>query len=58
MEQTNEIYHDKGTNALIYLPKEEVEKYIEIDKNIRSEDLIYGKHNFNRYWTMIAKFCF
>ena len=40
-------------NALLYSPKEQVEKYAEIDKRIKPEDLVYGKHNFNRYGTII-----
>ena len=38
-------------NALLYLPNEQVEKLVEIDKKVKPECLVYGKHNFNRYWT-------
>ena len=41
-------------NALLYLPKERVEKYVEIEKSMNPEDLVYGKHNFNRYGTIIS----
>ena len=41
-------------NALHYLPKEQVEKYVEIDVFSRFEDLVYGKHNFNRYGMIIS----
>ena len=41
-------------NALLYSSKEQVEKYVEIDKRIKPEDLVYGKHNFNRYGTIIS----
>ena len=34
-------------NASLYLPKEQVEKYVQIDKKMKPEDLVYGKHNFN-----------
>ena len=36
------------------LPKEQVEKYVEIDKRMKPEDLVYRKHNFNRYQTIIS----
>ena len=39
----NEKYRDKVRNALLYLLKEQVEKYVEIDKRMKHEDLIYGK---------------
>ena len=41
-------------NALFYLPKEQVGKYVEINKRVKSEDLVYGKHNFNRYGTALS----
>ena len=41
-------------NALLYLPKEQVEKYVEIDKRMQPEDLVYGTHNFNKYKTVIS----
>ena len=41
-------------NALLYLPKEQVEKYVEINKRMKPEDLVYGKQNFNRYGTIIS----
>ena len=37
----------------LYLPKKQVEKHVEIDKRMNREDLVYGKHNFNRYGTVI-----
>ena len=51
---TDEKYRDKKRNALLYLPKEQAEKIAEIDKRIKREDLIYQKHNFNRYGTIIS----
>ena len=36
------------------MPKEQAEKIAEIDKRIKREDLIYQKHNFNRYGTIIS----
>ena len=45
----NEKYCDKVENALLYLSKEQVEKYVEIDKRMKLKDFMYGKHNFNRY---------
>ena len=42
------------SNALLYLPKEQVEKYIKIDKIMKPEDLVFGKHNFNRYGTITS----
>ena len=41
-------------NALLYLPKERGKKYVEIDKSMNPEDLVYGKHNFNGYGTTIS----
>ena len=38
-------YHDKVENALLYLPKVQVEKYVGIDKKMKPEHLVYGKHN-------------
>ena len=40
-------------NALVYLSKEPAEIYVEIDKRMKAEDLIYEKHNFNRYRTIM-----
>ena len=40
-------------NALLYLPKAQVEKNFEIEKRMTSEDLVYGKHKFNRYGKVI-----
>ena len=40
-------------NALVYLLKEPAEIYVEIDKRMKAEDLIYEKHNFNRYRTIM-----
>ena len=37
--------------SLVYLPKGQVEKYVEIDKRRDPEDLVYRKFNFNRYRT-------
>ena len=34
---------------ILYLPKEQVEKYVEINKRLNSEDLVCGKYNFNTY---------
>ena len=42
------------SNALLYLIKEEVQKYVEIDKRMKPEDLVYRKHNFKRYGTIIS----
>ena len=39
-------------NGLVYLLKEQVEKHLEIDKRMKSEDLVYGKHN--GYGTVIT----
>lgn len=39
-------------NGLVYLLKEQVEKHLEIDKRMKSEDLVYGKHT--GYGTVIA----
>ena len=41
-------------NALLYLPKAQVEKNFEIEKRMTSEDLVYGKHKFNRYGKVIS----
>ena len=41
-------------NDLLYLPKEQIETYVEIDKRKKPEDLVYGKHNFNRYGTVLS----
>ena len=41
-------------NALLYLPKKQVEKYGEIDKRMKPENLVYRKHNFIRYGTVIS----
>ena len=53
---TDEKYHDKVENALIYLLKKLAEKYVEIDKRMKSEDLPYGKHNFNNRYGMVVSF--
>ena len=50
----DERYRDKVENDLFYLFKEQVEKYFEIDKGMKPEDLVYGKHNFSIYGTIIA----
>ena len=41
-------------NVLLYLPKEQVEEFVEIDKSMNPEGLVNGKHNFNRYGTIIS----
>ena len=51
---TDEKYREKVENALLYLPEEQVEKYVETDKSMNPEDLVYGKHDFNRYGTIIS----
>ena len=51
---TDEKYREKVKNSLLYLPKEQVEKYVETDKSMNPEDLVYGKHNFNRYGTITS----
>ena len=33
---------------MLYLSKEQVEKYVEIDKRMKLKDFMYGKPNFNR----------
>ena len=39
-------------NASFYLPKEQVEKYVESDKGMKADDCVYRKHNFNGYETV------
>ena len=41
-------------NALRFLPKEQVEEYVEIDKRMKPEDLVYGKHSLNICGTVIS----
>ena len=41
-------------NALRFLPKEQVEEYVEIDKRMKPEDLVYGKHSLNIHGTVIS----
>ena len=41
-------------NALLYLPKEKVETYVETDKRLKPKDLVLGKHNFNMYGTVVS----
>ena len=53
-EMKNEKYCDKVENALLYLSKEQVEKYVEIDKRMKLKDFMYGKPNFNRYGMVIS----
>lgn len=53
-EIDDERYHDKLENDLFHLFKEQVEKYFEIDKRMKPEDLVYGKHNFSIYGTVVA----
>ena len=50
----DEKYHEKVRNVLLYLPKEQVEEFVEIDKSMNPEGLVNGKHNFNRYGTIIS----
>ena len=50
---TDEKYCDKVEKFLFYLPKEQVEKHVEIYM-LKPEDLVYGKHKFNRYGTVIS----
>ena len=50
--RTDEKYPDKMRNAFLYSPKEQVEKYVEIDKRMKPEDVVYGKRNFDRYGTI------
>lgn len=53
-EIDDERYRDKLENDLFHLFKEQVEKYFEIDKRMKPEDLVYGKHNFSIYGTVVA----
>lgn len=53
-EIDDEKYRDKVGNDLFYLFKEQVQKYFEIEKRMKPEDLVYGKHNFSIYGTIIA----
>lgn len=46
-EIDDERYRDKLENDLFHLFKEQVEKYFEIEKRMKTEDLVYGKHNFS-----------
>ena len=41
-------------NALLCLPKAQVEKNFEIEKRMKSEELVYGKHKFNRYGKVLS----
>ena len=41
-------------NTLLYLTKEQLEKYVEINKRMKPEYVIYEKHNFNRYRRIIS----
>ena len=51
---TDDKYHEKVRNVLLYLPKEQVEKYVEIDKSMNPEDIVYRKHNFDRCGTVMS----
>ena len=51
---TDEKNRVKVKNALVYLPKEHVEKYVQIDKRMNPEDLVIAKNNFSRYGTIIS----
>ena len=53
-EIDDERYRDKLENDLFHLFKEQVEKYFEIEKRMKTEDLVYGKHNFIIYGTVVA----
>ena len=53
-EIDDERYRDKLENDLFHLFKEKVEKYFEIEKRMKPEDLVYGKHNFRIYGTVAA----
>ena len=53
-EIDDERYRDKLENDLFHLFKEQVEKYFEIEKRMKTEDLVYGKHNFRIYGTVAA----
>ena len=53
-EIDDERYRDKLENDLFHLFKEKVEKYFEIDKRMKPEDLVHGKHNFRIYGTVAA----
>ena len=53
-EIDDERYRDKLENDLFHLFKEKVEKYFEIEKRMKPEDLVYGKHNFRIYGTVVA----
>lgn len=55
-EIDDERYRDKLENDLFHLFKEKVEKYFEIEKRMKPEDLVYGKHNFRIYGTVAASF--
>ena len=46
-EIDDERYRDKLENDLFHLFKEQVEKYFEIEKRMKPEDSVYGKHNFS-----------
>ena len=47
-------YHEKLRNVLQCLPIEQVEKYVEFDKSVNPEDIVYRKHIFNRYGTIMS----
>ena len=55
---TDYKYHEKVKNTLLYLPKKQVEKYVEIDKSMNPEDIVYREHNFNRYVTIMSFWIF
>ena len=47
---TYKKYRDKLKNYLLYMPKEQVEQYVSIDKRMKPEDLVYGKRrNYNTF---------
>ena len=51
---TDEKYCDKVSNALLYLPKEHIEKHVEINKRMKPDDIVHRKHNVNTYGTIIS----
>ena len=52
--ETDQKYLEKVRKDFLYLNKEQVEKLVEIDKSMNPEDLLYGKHSFNRYGIIIS----
>lgn len=50
---TVEKLRDRVIKGLFPLPKEQAEKHVVINKNVKSENFINGKHEFNRYGIMM-----